>query len=83
MIDWNQTWVDDADPVILGEEGLLVRDSRFQVVDPFHVGKAGPSACVGECPILIEGLALQVRREIVKWVCAREIVVLVAPYETA
>jgi hypothetical protein len=39
--------IDDADAFILGQESLLVSDSRLQVVNTFHVGHIGPKSCVG------------------------------------
>ena len=62
---------------------MLKRGSDLHVVSAFHVGHVGVNPGVGERPILTGGCALQVAAEIVEWISAWIVVVVISPYESA
>ena len=77
-----QRGIDDAEPVVLGQEGLLVDDASLQIVDAFDIGNAGPRAGVRQETKLRNRLPLKARRtEISESVVAGVVVVLIVADE--
>src|ERR1035437_5211159 len=62
---------------------MLESGARLQVVDAFHIRNTRTEAGIGQRTVLSHRLFLQIWREIVEWVGAGVIVVLVAADESA
>ena len=68
---------DEAEVVVLAQEGLRVVGADLDVVDALHIREVGVDAGVGEGAVLRDGLVLKVGRpEIGKWIAAGIVVVL-------
>ena len=53
-----EIWVDDSDVVVFGEKGLLIGNSRLDVIDAHDMGDICEDTRVRECPILRDRLLL-------------------------
>ncbi len=76
--------VDDAQVVVLAQEGLSVLRADLDVVDSLGVGEVRVDAGVGEGAVLRDGRGLQIgRAEVGEWIGAGVVVVVVAADECA
>ena len=75
--------IDDAEAVVFGQECVLEKDSRLQVVDAFRVSDLGANAGVGQPASLADGLELKIRHEVGERIAARVVVVSILAHPAA
>src|SRR5260370_39828971 len=69
---------------MFGQKGLLIRNSKLNVVSALHVGQIGTHTSVGQRPILGNGLLLQIGgTEIGEWIVAGIVIENVPPHPAA
>ena len=79
----NESRIHDSQIVLLRQKRVLNRDATLYVVPPFHVGKIGAKTQVAKRAVLRDRLALQQRAEIVEWIPAWVIIVMIVPPENS